>query len=130
MTRRKKVKAVTRLQDLGIRTTPDRPKPLRRSTGVRTKLSIGEFWTMLFKGNERLGRSKRMTDTEILRQFTLEFPDRQVTHRLKTSKETVNTYRGLYNRGHMSRGKPPRLQSYRYNEFGEIVSGRTGRVER
>ena len=83
----------------------------------------------LFEGNELLPVSKKMTNAEIERQVRLEFPHEKVLlENLDTGRQSVNYYRHLFNKGRMTKKVTPESISFRYNDKGQIVSTRSGRL--
>ena len=114
---------------LDIQKTEDPPrKSWHRTHGKKTGLGIMAFWRTLFEGNELLPVSKKMTNAEIERQVRLEFPHEKVLlENLDTGRQSVNYYRHLYNKGRMTKGSPPDMISFRYNDEGKIVSTRAGK---
>ncbi len=83
-----------------------------RLVGKRLKLGINQTWIHLFQENERLAKSdKAKTDAEITEFMYSEFPGRK-------SKvfAQVATCRSRYNRGVITGGEPPKIQSNPYNK--------------
>ena len=69
--------------------------------------NVQETWALLFKNNTR----DRLSDTQISRQMKAEFPGRK-------SKvfDCVQTVRNRYNKGVLTGGKVPKVQSRRYGK--------------
>ena len=141
----------TAADSLGIRTTRDPVTTRKQSKGKRTGLGVCGFFIYLFELNELLPKDRKMTDAEIVRQCRIEFPNRDGIQRLTVSGNmpvegsnakgpSVGHWRCRYNGGYIpldwisgifdsATGKwHPRLKSYRYNENGDPIDGRTGRV--
>lgn len=116
---------------LEIQKTPDPPrKTWFKTEGKKSGLGIMAFWAALFRGNEMLSKSKKMTNAEIERQVRLEFPHEQtLMDNLDSGRQTVNYYRHLYNVGKLTKpkGEPPEHVSFRYNTDGIPVDTRTGK---
>jgi hypothetical protein len=122
---------------LGLDPTPDRTttreyQPTTR--GEVTNMGICAFWATLFLANEGLPRTKKMTDAEIKAKVLNEFPAESQPDRTRGSLEklelgivTVNYYRGLYNKGRLTRETAPDNPSKRYGDSGDIVNPKTGR---
>jgi hypothetical protein len=111
--------------------TPD-PVPVRgsRTRGSRTKLGVMEYWFLLFERNEMAPKAEKMTNAEIARQMMNEFPDRPAIQKLAEKPSEVNTQRYLYNTGDLisyRKGRPDRI-SFRYNEDGDKIDAKTGRI--
>lgn len=117
--------------DQDFQKTPD-PVSIKggRTKGRRSKLSVMEFWYVLFEQNELRPRDKKMTNAEIARQMVAEFPDRETVQKLIDKPCEVNTFRYLYNtRALLSYRKDrPKAISFRYNEAGDKVDSKTGRI--
>lgn len=126
-----KVNAGNLDQFLTIEQTPD---PARRSfqktSGKKTGLGIMTFWATLFECNERLPRTRKMTNAEIERQVRVEFSHEEtLMENLESGRQTVNYYRNLYNKGKLTKPRlvAPSHISFRYNTDGKIVDTRTGK---
>lgn len=82
-------------------------------------LNVREFWTALFRQNEKLYAAHRLTeiltDTEISEAMLAAFPDRIACSLMRQ----VVRVRAAYNRGIWSRGVRPRVQSRRYRRIGD-----------
>lgn len=72
---------------------------------------------------------KPLTDEQIANLIVSQFPDKAndllVAHTGKNRPMTINAYRGKYNRGEL-RFDPPLMPSFRYNDAGKRVNGRSG----
>jgi len=103
-------------------------KARHKSTGRTSGLGIIAYFITIFEANELLPRSKKMPDSVIARKVAREFPDRPSAQDFMSSNpsKTVNSYRYRYNKGSFTKGIPPRTFSFRYNEEGERVNGKTG----
>lgn len=116
---------------LNMRKFPDPPRrSSRKSHGRLTGLGVREYWHFLFELNETLPRKKKMNEEGILFQLEQEFPDRpQATRRIHSGEIRLGFYRYLYNSGRLcpKKGKP-HLRSYRYNEDGLRINGKSGTV--
>jgi hypothetical protein len=99
----------------------------QRSTGKRSGLGVHSFIGVLFEGNEKLSKKNKMTDVMIQNQIIAEFSGRKVASTLLDGTRTVNYYRNQYNSGRLLGKMPPSI-SYRYNDDGEVVNGRTGKL--
>jgi len=128
--------AVTQLVEDSV-TTRKQPSPRKnkyqsRTKGVNFKGGICLWWATLFQANEALPPHKKLTDQSIKLAVLKEFPTLGYESKDKlgppdeTGRETVNYYRNLYNLGRLTSGKVPERKSYRYNEQGKRVNGRTG----
>lgn len=118
------------LEKLNLERTPDKPAPRRpRIRGKVHGLGFGAFLYLLFDANERLPRERKMTNAEIERQIAEEFSHHPKTVARLKKDATVNYHRHAYNRGLLSnpQGAIPELISYRYDEEGHRVDGRTGK---
>lgn len=140
--RRKKSKSRQVVAKLNIQKTEDPPSRadyVPRTKPRTSKLGICRFWAALFEANESRSKRRKMTDEEIKRQVLLEFPIEDQPERTQSALRklgavgekgsvTVNYYRNLYNKGKLTGGVRPEVQSQRYNLEGEIVNGRSGRI--
>jgi len=128
----------------GIEKTPDPPSRVDyvpRTKGQTSGLGICMFWSAMFKANGALPKTKKMTDEEIKRKVIGEFPAENQPPRTQSflgklgevgqkGTVTVNAQRIMYNNGKLTSGNVPDKVSVRYNEDGEVVNGRTGKVHR
>jgi hypothetical protein len=82
--------------------------------GKTTKVGVIRTWVHIFERNEALPKTKKLTDAAITKFMQSEFPRRK-------SKvfETVNTVRSRYNRGVLTKGEVPKVQSKRYDVGGK-----------
>lgn len=114
-----------KVSDLRIEKTPD-PRRTRKpiTVGKKFKMGIYDFVAHLFKLNETsLPKSRKMTDSEIIRQIKKEYPG---LSGYETTKK-IRKCRSEFNCGKFppSAGPPPReLISFCYNEDGEAVNTR------
>lgn len=90
---------------------PKRGAPIGRRKGATLGLGVHDTWIHLFEENERRankkGKKKPRTDVEICQFMVDEFGYRAVY-------EKVQSVRTKYNRGGLSRGEVPEIQSVRY----------------
>ena len=81
-------------------------------------LGVCEMWVWLFEQNEQKFRSKNfrliMTDEQITKNMLKAFPERGNSKIL----HLPNKVRGRYNRGILTHGKKPKLQSCKYIKNG------------
>lgn len=96
------------------RSSKVKAKRTGRPVGKTTKVGIIQTWVHIFEKNEALPKTKKLSDGEITKFMQSEFPGRK-------SKvfETVNTVRSRYNRGILTKGKVPKVQSKRYDVGGK-----------
>jgi len=111
---------------------PNKPDPRfrrKRDTGRFTKKGLCHFLFELFETNEQLPATQRRTNTALAQVVMNEFPKNYELHeRLKRGEKTgINYYRQRYNTGRLIPGKPIRLVSFRYNNFGDRVDYFTGK---
>lgn len=111
------------------------PRPFK-SHGKSTNIGFCAYISALFKTNELLYKypstKKPLTDHQIALDLLEEFPGRKMALAFldPDNRNTVNDYRNKYNSGTFSPGKlPPEQHSFRYNEEGKRVDGRTGKRE-
>jgi len=98
-----------------------------KSRGLKSRLGICQYVSILLKANETLPQSKKMTDKNMERLLAREFPDRKSVRRLLEGKITMGYFRTLYNAGMLTQGVKPEQRSHRYNEFGKIDDRAPGR---
>lgn len=107
------------------------PIPVGKTLGLR----IQDTWISLFEQNEKAPKTQKKTD-EDLRKFILkEFPtvDSNLFSQLRDGVlHRIQAIRARYNRGGMTGGKAPKVQSHRYDEQGNYAdpkfSGKAGVV--
>lgn len=114
---------------------PDRPRSkFRHTNGKSSGMGICQFIGLLFEANEVLPKSKKFTDRTIQEMIVHEFPDREPVRRLQAGLLTVGYWRTLYNQGLLTGSVQKRdaipKPSRRYNEQGQHVNPRTGRIFR
>lgn len=114
---------------------PDRPRrKYRQTSGVSSGMGICQFIALLFEANETLPKSKKFTDATITAMIVHEFPDREPVRKLIAGELTVGYWRTLYNQGLLTGSVQKREMipkpSRRYNEHGEHINPRTGRLFR
>ena len=126
------------MKTLGIKKTPmitttERVRGASTTRGRRFKKGITRFLASLFRINETLPMSKKMTDGEIARQVRVEYRgiDDELVKKFSTSnpdlKKMIYKYRSEYNSGRLvvADGKPKRSDiSFCYNEDGLAVNPR------
>lgn len=116
-------------REIRPRITPDPIRPPGKVKGKKTGYGIMHFWHSLLQLNEHLPRNRKMTNAELERQWLLEFPHRSETIKRQIAKSTgANLYRHLYNTSRLCRNVVSPCCSFRYNDKGEQVDGRTGRI--
>jgi hypothetical protein len=101
---------------------------MNRSRGVKSGLGVRLYIWNLLLTNERLPKSKKLTNTMIEKNVREEFPDRQALHdSLDAKLQTVNWWRLLFNKNQLitMRSAPPMI-SLRYDHHGDVVDSRTG----
>ena len=81
----------------------------KRPVGKTTGVGVNATWVLIFQKNEKLPTARKLTDAQITKFMQFEFFGRN-------SKvfETVSVVRGRYNRGLLTRGKVPTIQSKQY----------------
>lgn len=85
---------------------------ISRSEGRTLKLGVNRTWVHLFEENEALAKKgKARADEEITAFLNKEFPDRK-----SAVFAAVATVRSRYNRGVLTGGKEPKIQSKPYNK--------------
>lgn len=98
----------------------------RGATGSRTGATLGlgvcATWAAVFEKNEKVKRSKRLTDDQIAEFMQSEYPDRTSSNLTK-----VQSNRSCYNKGVFTDDEPPKVQSNRYDDDGEVVEVTRGR---
>lgn len=106
---------------------------LQFTTGKTLGLGIQQTWVHLFEQNERAKRSEKQNDVEICRFMLKEFPtqDSKLFNQLRDGVlHRVQAMRARYNRGGMTNGKVPGMQSHRYDSEGNYddtpYSGKAG----
>jgi hypothetical protein len=103
--------------------------PVGKTMGLR----IQETWVALFEANEKAKRSEKQTDDELRKFMLKEFPtvNSKLFNQLKDGVlHRVQAIRSRYNRGGMTGGTQPKVQSHRYDENGNYAdpkfSGKSG----
>lgn len=109
------------------------PRPFK-SRGITTGLGFCAYISGLFKANEINYQCENtryiLTDKQIAIKLIEEFPGRKMALAFldPNNRNTINDYRNKYNLGKFSpRKTPPEYHSFRYNEEGQRVDGRTGK---
>ena len=115
---------------LKIRRKRDTVRGAAKVRGKETGLGICEFIGLLFEANEKLPKSRKMTDAEIKDQIIREFEHaakrkRSGIRRLIEGKIGVGYYRTMYNKGILLR-KIPEQPSRRYSIEGEVIPTHPG----
>ena len=99
--------------------------------GIKSGLSIAAAWAKLFIENEERAsagnkRKKPFTDAQLIEKMQADFPD-------SAEKTTITRVpRGIYNKGtNMFKAQGPsgtdeRPKSEKYDDAGNIISGRRG----
>jgi hypothetical protein len=101
---------------------------MNRSHGRKSGLGVRLYIWNLLLANERLPKSKKLTNAMIEKHVRDEFPDREgLQHSLDVKLQTVNWWRLLFNKRELItlREHPP-IISLRYDHHGDPVDGRTG----
>jgi len=106
----------------------------KKTSGKTLGMGVCAWFCMVFEANEKLDKSKKLTDDMIAQMLVEEYPDHPRSLKyLSPGVPTVNQMRGRYNRGEFSPRDPstgelvpPKIISFRYNEDGRKVNGRTG----
>lgn len=111
-----KSKAKAKKKSTGRGGKPGRPK------GTTTGLPIQAAWVHIFEQNRKAPKKKRLTDDQISEWMKKEFPGRK-------SKvfDMVNSVRTKFNKGGLTKGEVPKVESVPYDEDGNITEVRRGR---
>lgn len=106
-------------------------KTIHKSKGHTTGLGICAFFAYLFKVNEIVPKRKKKTDDQIAAEVEKEFPYRPTAFcfRGKNKTRTISEYRHRYNTGKFTKGVIPSILSFRYDEDGDKVDMRTGKIK-
>lgn len=112
---------------------PDRPRAKAAQTkGRLCGMGICQFIATLFEVNETLPKSKKFTDETISQMILREYEGRSVVEKLRRREVTIGYWRTLFNQGlligSVKERKPPQIPSRRYNEDGEWINPRTGKL--
>lgn len=93
-----------------------------RPVGKTTGLGIQDAWVHVFEQNSKAKKADRMTDDQISAWMHNEFPGRE-------SKvfDRVQSVRTKYNKGGLTRGVVPSIQSVPYDAEGNVSEPRRGR---
>lgn len=112
----------TRLKVQNTEDVRPRIEPMER-TGNKFKMGVNQFVYHLLVVNEKFPVTKKMTDAEISRQVCEEFSRYKDTVRYWGKSSNVHTYRLRFMRGQLgpSKGTPPEVISFRYNNKGQRV---------
>jgi hypothetical protein len=97
--------------------------------GKTTGLGIYQYFSQVFESNERCNANNKLTNTAIETMVRREFAhvDTFIAS-LDEKKQTVNSFRHLYNAGKILKNMPkPEKLSLRYDNDGHPAHGRTGR---
>jgi hypothetical protein len=120
-------------KSLKIRKTPMPRNVIKKSrVGKKFGKPFTHFLASLFKINETLSRSNKMTDGEIARQIKEEFdhiPEikNKFSNRNPDLTYMMSKYRSEYNRGRLVPSKAPpedKYVSFCYNDDGDAVNPR------
>jgi len=85
--------------------------PAGRPVGKTSGLGVTQTWVSLFERNEKAAKASRLNDTQITAAMKSDFPGRE-------SKvfNNIQGVRGRYNKGFLTGGTAPAVQSHRYVE--------------
>lgn len=95
---------------------PEMAKSKKVATPKKKK--VGETWRELLVTNEKAKKPERKTDFQLHKEMNQLFPGR--TSYEFTDVGGVQQIRRYYNNGGWNDGKPPKLQSHRFDKTGEI----------
>lgn len=118
---------------LKIQKTP--PYYARRKnnrTGKNFNMGLRNYIAKLLEINETLPRSRKMTDSEILRQIRMEFSHLEHwKHKLsELSPSWVTKLRSEYNRGRLTCKGVPKTRSFAYDLDGDAINPRTTNLQK
>jgi len=100
----------------------DTEKTSKRASGKTWGLGAGPTLTRMFETNEKVKKSKRMTDDEMSAFLHAEFPDSTATY-----FDDIQPLRRKFNRGGMpGQTEVPDTQSSRYDDDGKVVVVKRG----
>lgn len=110
------------------------PDPIARKVrgyaGKRSGLGICLWLWNAFDLNERLPRTRKLTNAALERELCREFshkPGFVESVKDPSHATSLSLYRHKFNQGKLLRYSPPRVLSVRYNQQGIAVDSRTGR---
>jgi hypothetical protein len=134
MVRKKKVMTPAEVQQQGIEAfldltpLPDPPSATsNRVRGCRSGLGVRSYIWHLLAANERLPKSKKMTNIMIEKNVRDEYPDRTELHKsLEQGLQSVNWWRHLFNTQKLISTLRTAIISLRYDHHGDPVDSRTG----
>lgn len=90
--------------------------------GRTSGLGIRDTWVDIFQKNEKLPKAKKMTDDDISKYMKSEFVGRNTK-----AFDRVSAIRARYNRGVLTQGVIPSIQSRAYDKDGSVIEGRKKR---
>lgn len=97
-------------------------KSAKREVGRTTKVGVVQTWCELFERNEKAPKNQKLTDEQISKQMHREFPGKA-----SAIFDRAQLVRNRYNKGALTRGKLPKIQSHCYDDDGNKVAVHRGR---
>lgn len=116
------------MRQLRITVPTDQKRDRRaRVRGKTTGVGFRTFIVGLFRANEQLPPTQRLTDQQLQDILAAEFPHSKLVQKIVARRYGVQQLRYAYNRGDYTNGRPPKPPSRRYAAGGLPADPRTGK---